>query len=305
MIEKLSEMGVSSSLLSKVRDFALRFDTDEYAQSRLIEPRYVYHGKEVWEMAISALLNGENLLLCGPKATGKNILAENLAAVFARPQWTVSFHGLTDSASVIGTDTFKAGEVSFRKGSITECAEYGGFAILDEINMARNDALAILYSVLDYRRMIDISGYQKIDLHEACRFIGTMNYAYTGTKELSDALVSRFMVIDMPPLDSNLLETLILSDFSRISDKDLGIAKSVFFDLKTKAEHGEISGKSIDVRGLLSAIRAISIGLSPKLAFDMALKSKVFDEYEKAIVADAISLSVPDDLKAEDFFGQA
>ena len=30
-------------------------------------------------MAIAGLLRGENLLLTGPKATGKNILAENLA----------------------------------------------------------------------------------------------------------------------------------------------------------------------------------------------------------------------------------
>ena len=36
-------------------------------------------------MAIAALLKGENLLLAGPKATGKNVLAENLAYLFGRP----------------------------------------------------------------------------------------------------------------------------------------------------------------------------------------------------------------------------
>jgi nitric oxide reductase NorQ protein len=39
----------------------------------------------VWEEAIAALLCGQNLLLAGPKATGKNVLAENLACVFGRP----------------------------------------------------------------------------------------------------------------------------------------------------------------------------------------------------------------------------
>ena len=56
----------------------------------------------------------------------------------------------------------------------------------------------MLHATLDYRRSIDVPGYDKIDLHPAARFIGTMNYGYAGTKELNEALVSRFLVIDMP-----------------------------------------------------------------------------------------------------------
>ena len=38
-----------------------------------------FYGTEILEMGIAALLQKENLLLSGSKATGKNILAENLA----------------------------------------------------------------------------------------------------------------------------------------------------------------------------------------------------------------------------------
>lgn len=48
--------------------------------------------------------------------------------------------------------------------------------------------------------MIDVPGYERIELHPATRFIGTMNYGYAGTRELNEALVSRFLVIDMPEL---------------------------------------------------------------------------------------------------------
>ena len=92
-------------------------------------------------MAIAGLLKGENLLLTGPKATGKNILAENLAYIFNRPAYNVSFHVNTNSGDLIGTDTFVDNEVKLRKGTIYQCAEYGGFGILDEINMAKNDAV--------------------------------------------------------------------------------------------------------------------------------------------------------------------
>lgn len=48
--------------------------------------------------------------------------------------------------------------------------------------MAKNDAVAVLHAVLDYRRIMDVPGYEKIALHPATRFIGTMNYGYAGTK---------------------------------------------------------------------------------------------------------------------------
>ena len=48
--------------------------------------------------------------------------------------------------------------------------------------MAKNDAVSVLHAALDYRRSIDVPGYDKIDLHPAARFIGTMNYGYAGTK---------------------------------------------------------------------------------------------------------------------------
>ena len=140
-------------------------------------------------MSIAALLQGDNLLLSGVKATGKNVLCETLAWIFGRPEYDISFHVNTDSADLIGTDTFINNEVRLRKGPIYQCAEFGGFGILDEINMAKNDAVSVLHATLDHRRRIDIPGYNRILLHPATRFIGTMNYGYAGTRELNEALV--------------------------------------------------------------------------------------------------------------------
>ena len=58
--------------------------------------------------------------------------------------------------------------------------------------------MAVLHATLDFRRTIDVPGYERIELHPATRFIATMNYGYSGTKELNEALVSRFAVIQMP-----------------------------------------------------------------------------------------------------------
>ena len=90
-----------------------------------------------------------------------------------------------DSSTLIGSDTFRNNQVELRKGPVYLCAENGGFGILDEINMAKNDAVSVLHATLDYRRIIDVPGYERIHLHEATRFIGTMNYGYAGTRELN------------------------------------------------------------------------------------------------------------------------
>ena len=118
-------------------------------------------------------------------------------------------------------------EVKLRKGTIYQCAEYGGFGILDEINMAKNDAVSVLHATLDYRRSIDVPGYDKIDLHPAARFIGTMNYGYAGTKELNEALVSRFLVIDMPAQTEESLEFIFHRMFPNIKKRQNTVHRSI------------------------------------------------------------------------------
>ena len=114
----LQEQGVSGALIESVRKFRESYPVAEGLENRMSTPEIPFFGKEILEMAIAALLQGENLLLTGEKATGKNVLAETLAYVFGRPTYNVSFHVNTGSAELIGTDTFQNQEVTLRKGSI-------------------------------------------------------------------------------------------------------------------------------------------------------------------------------------------
>jgi MoxR-like ATPase len=253
-------------------------------------------------MCISAILEGENILLSGPKATGKNILSDNLSEIFNRPQWNTSFHINTDSSTLIGTDTFIDNEVKLRRGSVYECAINGGFGVFDEINMAKNDAIVVLHSALDYRRIIDVPGYERIDLHPATRFIGTMNYEYAGTKDLNEALVSRFMVIDIPPIEENKLKLILKNEFSNIDEEKLEQFIGVFMDLQLKSQNSEISTKSIDLRGLIGTLKIIKRGIKPRQAINMGLTNKTFDTYEKEIVEDVIRTRIPNEWNSEDIF---
>ena len=302
MREFLLKQGLPDKLLDEVDAFRAYYKLDDEYVSRVPQPRYSYYGGQVWAKLIAGILAGYNILLSGPKATGKNILAENLAYIFGRPIYNVSFHVNTNSGDLIGTDTFEDNQVKLRKGSIYRCAQHGGFGILDEINMAKNDAVSVLHATLDYRRSIDVPGYDKIDLHPAARFIGTMNYGYAGTRELNEALVSRFMVIDMPPQNEETLGFIFREMFPDAKKAAVDQFIGLFLDLQLKTANSEISTKSLDLRGLLGAVKIIKTGLSPWQAVQMGIVNKTFDIFEKEIVEDVVNTRIPRDWTKEDVY---
>lgn len=302
MLDFLRKEGIDEALISGIEEFRNRYPCSDSDRRRIPNPEYRYYGKEIWTKAITAILCGENILLVGPKATGKNVLAENLSAAFERPEWDVSFYLNTDAPGLIGTDTFKNGEVSFRKGPICSCAERGGFGVLDEINMAKNESLAVLHATLDFRRMIDVPGYDRIELLPCTRFIATMNYGYAGTREINEALASRFMVINMPIIGAEELKKLLRHQFPNLREEFTKQFATLFQDIRAKCGSGEISTKALDLRGLLSAIRMIEGGLDSGSALEIGIVNKSFDDFEQSLVSDLIATRIRSNLTAADIF---
>lgn len=294
MLTFLQEQGIAPCLIDSLEAYKAAYPWSNQDRP-LLAPGFQYYGKEIWEQALGVLLAGENLLLVGAKATGKNVLAENLAYCFGRRDWNVSFHVNMDAAMMLGSDTFRDGQVQFRPGPVYECASQGGFCILDEINMARNEALAALHSMLDFRRILDIPGYGRLKMHPATRFIATMNYGYAGTRELNEALASRFAVIALPPANEHMLANLLEKQYGHLSDKIRSSVVALFMDLQLKYQQGEISSKAVDLRGLLGALGIYQQGLGLRSALQMGLVNKVFNEDERQIIQDLLDLRIGKD----------
>ena len=302
LFEFLRQEGINGDLLKRAADFRREFPLTEADASRVPKPRFLYYGKDVWEKALTAILSGENILLCGTKATGKNVLAENLSALLSRPEWDISFYLNTDAATLIGTDTFRDGKVTFRRGPIYQCAEHGGFGILDEINMAKNESLAVLHATLDFRRIIDVPGYERITLSPCTRFIATMNYGYAGTRELNEALASRFVVINMLVISKENLTRLLLSQYPELKGTYAEQFASLFQDLRQKCESSEISSKALDLRGLMAAVTLTRNGLTVGQALEISMVNKCFDEFERQLVSDLIASRIDGSLTASELF---
>lgn len=290
MLEWLRQEGIDPALIREIEGFRNRHQGQAEAAH---DCRFHYYGREIWEEALCAILAEKNLLLAGPKATGKNVLAENLASVFGRPCYTVSFHINVDASYLIGTDTFDGERVVFRPGPICRCAQVGGFGVLDEINMAKNEAMAVLHATLDHRRLIEVSGYERIQLHPATRFVGTMNHGYAGTRELNEALGSRFVVIQMPIISEGQLTRLLMEEYPEMKHQMCRQLCAIFYELESKAESAEISPRAVDLRGLLDAVALMKRGLAPSAAMDMGITNKIFSQTERAITHDVIAARLP------------
>ena len=129
-----------------------------------------------------------------------------------------------------------------------------------------------------------------------------MNYGYAGTKELNEALVSRFLVIQMPDQNEETLEKIFTTSFPEGKPEAIEQFIGLFLDLQKKAENGEISTKALDLRGILASLRAIHQGLKPSLAVRMGVINKCFDGFEKEIVEDVVMTRIPEEWTAAQVF---
>ena len=71
-IEKyLEDQKIAQELIGELRDFHMRYEVKDQIKERVEKPDILFYGKKILEMSIAALLQGDNLLLSGAKATGK------------------------------------------------------------------------------------------------------------------------------------------------------------------------------------------------------------------------------------------
>ena len=168
--------------------------------------------------------------------------------------------------------------------------------------MARNEALAVLHATLDFRRVIDVAGYDRIQVDPAARFIGTMNYGYAGTMDLNEALCSRFVILDMPLIRQEDLEKLLRDTFPDMKKTMRTQFTELFYELERKARSAEVSERALDLRGLLDAAALIRKGVLSRDALEMCIVNKTFDDYERGLVMDVIRARIPMDLTGKDVF---
>lgn len=332
----LTKQGVPDSMIKKLAEFRTTYDSVE--DSRVRPPKVMFVdaytdesgkvvSKGILRKSLGALLAGDNGLLTGPKGSGKNTLAETLAFLLKRPLYEVSMHVHADAETLIGKDTFRLvntqrevvvgmdgdvpikttvnerqGEVQFNLAQFVEALKVGGIVVLDELNMARPEAAAVLNSALDDRGRIDIPGYGVIEKHPAARVIATMNPGYAGTQEINEALADRFVSVEVPPMLQAEIVVFFESRFPGIKTEFATQLAGLFRDMLDRAEKNELQPKGVTFRGLLQAVRLVGMGLMPHEAVSTCTVSRMYEQYDRQLVQTLVDSRIPKSWTAESVY---
>lgn len=260
----------------------------DHEKSLIGAPGYAAPDESVLMDAIIALSMGKNVLLKGPTGSGKTKLAEYLSYFFNQPLYAVNCSVDLDAEALLGFKTLvKQGDqtmIDFVPGPIIKAMKQGHLLYIDEVNMAKPEALPIINGVLDYRRMLTnpFTG-EIVRATEGFGVIAAMNLGYVGTVPLNEALKNRFIVIDVPYLQGKELKQL-LSEQSILKD-DTALSKFVQLseDILTLTKMGQLSDEAASIRALLDACD-LAVYLPPLRAIQRAIVDKLDDEREQAAV---------------------
>lgn len=291
VVTELLEQGVEKSTLKQVVEWVQANPVPVELKHMIPTPDAIYIGEEVID-TIQAILAGKHIILEGAKGAGKNTLIDTIAYLFSRPVVQFPFNADVDVSMIVGTDTLGVDDdghqvISFRKHQLVQAMEVGAWFVGDEINMTRADVLAVLHMVTDHRALLDYPGLGQVKSNPGFRFFGTMNYGYMGTAELNEAFADRFAIIHIPCIKSkNLIK--LLKDAGGEDTIVTGLVKA-YYDLEGKATRGEISSRSVSVRGMLDIIKLLNVGMPLRKALMLTLVNKSFDSFEKTQIKDALS----------------
>lgn len=243
--------------------------------------------------AIIAIALGKNVLLKGPTGSGKTKLAETLAAYFKQPMHSINCSVDLDAEALLGFKTIAQengqNTIEFIPGPVVKSMDMGHLLYIDEINMAKPETLPILNSVLDYRRMVfnPFTG-EVVKAKNSFGVIAAINEGYVGTVPLNEALKNRFVVMEVPYVQGDVLKHVLLNE-SNLKDHRL-IDKFVMLseDLITQVKNAQIPEEAASIRALIDTCD-LATYLPPLRAIQRGIIDKLEEEREKAAIMNIAS----------------
>lgn len=241
-----------------------------------------------------------NTLVVGKPGTGKTTVAYALGAALGLPVYTVAITKNTEEDTFQGQTKVVEGKFDFVSTDFLKAFTQGGIIVLEEINLA--DPAVIMGSLgqaIEFPFILMRDGYESVQRHPMCIVLGTMNVGTAGSKDISEALSSRFKQTYMlgDPDEAQFIDILKKkSSFegnTKIYKWVYDSFNKIITYLKSPSVNQEEMCLLITTRGCIGALQNIEEGDTPKQALINTLCGKIAEKdlflYEN-IIKDVINV---------------
>lgn len=183
-----------------------KFVKDSYK----LKPDSLLMPELTWKFAVRNVLRGENILLVGPAGSAKTMTAHCLVEALNRPFFNIPLGSTQDPRSaLIGNTHFNKERGTYFAESlfVRAISTPNAIILLDELSRAHPEAWNLLMPVLDmtqrFLRLEESEEGATVPVAEGVSFIATANIGneFTSTRVLDRALVDRFTIVEISPLD--------------------------------------------------------------------------------------------------------
>ena len=174
--------------------------------------RKVVNNLTDFEVYDYALVNDMNILIEGHAGSGKTMSVQAYASARNMRYFNVACHIGLEASHLIGRwIPTPEGHFRWQDGAVTEIVRNGGVLLFNEINFAPERFLTFIFSLLDYRREIQLmeNGGEVIKAHPDLLIVADMNPDYRGTRPLNQALADRFPERLVFPYDNAIEQKLL------------------------------------------------------------------------------------------------
>ena len=171
-----------------------------------------------------------NVIITGPKGTGKSEVVKKFADDTKLPYWGVIGQEGIRADELLGHYELKGGTSRWVDGIIPKAVRSGGILHLDEINILEPAILMRLNELMDNKRQLDMEDLngELVKAHPDLFIVVTMNPpTYEGVKDLPDPIKSRLTKrykLDYPPPK---VEMSILKSKMKLTDHEFNFTGGV------------------------------------------------------------------------------
>jgi len=218
--EKLKVANDAAQYLEMIADGSIQRDEDEddrpFIEQMLDKYKKPsnsegFHVEDItWKALIENVKRKKNTLLTGPSGSGKTEIIKLLCKRLGLPCTLIQMGSITDPTEQLVGKIDLALDENNNQITVFDYAPFAlaiqkpGVIIFDEINRIPKNGENMILSCLDDNRELSAAGAKAADkrtikVHPDCCFFATANIGaqYTATKEIDEALATRFMKIEV------------------------------------------------------------------------------------------------------------